>query len=721
MKRTRRNDATPKPRRRRARAPAGTPAGFPFPCDDELVGGRVSGRDFAGRVLGCSTPPEGKRGSYLYVGGGVVSRGRVARAADEGAKARAQLAERWSGPDHEPTPGPSRSRGRKPPPPVATPTIRGLLPPPAPLQGPPEFPRGFAPPSNIVRGLLPAPRFGAGSPEPRRALGYGPGAPEPRRARLPIDLLRDQPLVAPLEARVDVRAMPAPNHRDKSLDVTIRARPVEALRFVVEAVFDVVSEELKAHPIYYSTIAHPSWSIDEPWVTVTNSLLVAVDTVASKRAAIAAVHRLKHALNVRLGLHKPLTVPSGRILLFTLPDDLPWSQLMNLETVLDDHRMRLERVQDRLVAGPFWSDGPELREVLAATPTGLPVTLEDLTEQYVFLLTGAPADYDGFGTVSVGTAPAPGGGQTRKVAVRREALVWQRTRYFSGGYGSEAADDRARAELAPPPPPPEPPPPPRVVGELDEVKVESQGGNSYVEVRFLQSHPEDQDLWVEVFRAAMARAADTLLKADRIDADYPPKIVNTYQTDYSRAWPRHLHVTVKMGPGSMDGVLFARELRKELNAELKSRRLGAFRGTQPPAVSSRTTKVTNARWYDLARGVKDSAPRFFHHVREREDSTGSHLDLRNYYHAGTITAYFPKVPSRHAVLIYSDPKTSDKRWEHELMLGGQPLDSAIATVIDALRAVRDALPPGNPDVIAELSEEIGHSLPRLNPRPRRRR
>lgn len=146
MARLRRNDSAPK-RRRAAKAPTGTPAGFPFPCDDPMVGQKVSGKDFAGRVVGCAVPPEGGRGPHLYVGGGAVPRGKVTRAAGENTRARESLAERWSGPDHEPAP-----RGRTTtlrPPPSPAPVLPGtvLEDPWARSQGAPEVSPGTIPPS----------------------------------------------------------------------------------------------------------------------------------------------------------------------------------------------------------------------------------------------------------------------------------------------------------------------------------------------------------------------------------------------------------------------------------------------------------------------------------------------------------------------------------------------------------------------------------------------
>lgn len=144
---------------RRVLAPEGTPPGFPYPCEDDLVGQRVSGRDFAGRVIGCATPPEGKRGRRLWVGGSAVSRARVMRAAGDSARARADLVARWSGPDHEPTVrGAARARKATRTPPALPQGVRGMLPAPMPLQEPgplPTLPPGFAPPT--VRGFLPAP------------------------------------------------------------------------------------------------------------------------------------------------------------------------------------------------------------------------------------------------------------------------------------------------------------------------------------------------------------------------------------------------------------------------------------------------------------------------------------------------------------------------------------------------------------------------------------
>jgi hypothetical protein len=94
----------PNPRARKPRPGEGLPPGFPFPCDDELVGQRVAGEDYAGTVIGCAVPPPGGRGRHLYVGGNAVARSRVVSGQKRSARTRAELAARWSGPDFRPGP-----------------------------------------------------------------------------------------------------------------------------------------------------------------------------------------------------------------------------------------------------------------------------------------------------------------------------------------------------------------------------------------------------------------------------------------------------------------------------------------------------------------------------------------------------------------------------------------------------------------------------------------
>lgn len=164
------------PRAKRARPGEGLPPGFPFPCDHPMVGTRVSGPDFAGRVLGCAVPPEGKRGRYLFVGGQSVTRTRVASAATANDRTRAELSARWGGQDYEPGTRPVRAPRSEPASAPSMPSgmIRGLLPAPAPSRAPvpgarplPPMPRGLA----TMSPLGPAPFF---RPALRRAEMAGP-------------------------------------------------------------------------------------------------------------------------------------------------------------------------------------------------------------------------------------------------------------------------------------------------------------------------------------------------------------------------------------------------------------------------------------------------------------------------------------------------------------------------------------------------------------------
>jgi hypothetical protein len=73
----------------------------------------VSGRDYAGPVVGCAVPPSGKHGRWLWVGGAPVSRARVTGGQKSGAASRERTAARWSGLDYEPVERPRRGTQRK--------------------------------------------------------------------------------------------------------------------------------------------------------------------------------------------------------------------------------------------------------------------------------------------------------------------------------------------------------------------------------------------------------------------------------------------------------------------------------------------------------------------------------------------------------------------------------------------------------------------------------
>lgn len=64
---------------------------------------------------------------------------------------------------------------------------------------------------------------------------------------------------------------------------------------------------------------------------------------------------------------------------------------------------------------------------------------DDFTREYVVVVTDAPKDYDGFGTINVykfaSNVDIDGQitrGDARMVLVVRDHLEWQRNRYFSG-------------------------------------------------------------------------------------------------------------------------------------------------------------------------------------------------------------------------------------------------------------------------------------------------
>ena len=80
--------------------PRNLPPGTPYPCNDPAVGASVRGKQFAGRVLGCATPPPGKRGRHFVVGG-LESRSAIASAKRAAERTREALRARYEGPDFD--------------------------------------------------------------------------------------------------------------------------------------------------------------------------------------------------------------------------------------------------------------------------------------------------------------------------------------------------------------------------------------------------------------------------------------------------------------------------------------------------------------------------------------------------------------------------------------------------------------------------------------------
>lgn len=144
---------------KRKRAPEGYPGGFPYPCDDARVGQGVTGSDFAGRIIGCATPPDGKSGSYLFVGGKPVSLARVASAA-QGRPGRS---------DTKPPPPAHRPILQLPAPAVRLPPMPSLAPLPAPMFLPVMRQPEMAGPAWTAPVLKPAPKH----PKPRKLKVLG--------------------------------------------------------------------------------------------------------------------------------------------------------------------------------------------------------------------------------------------------------------------------------------------------------------------------------------------------------------------------------------------------------------------------------------------------------------------------------------------------------------------------------------------------------------------
>lgn len=83
--------------------PRTLPPGTPYPCNDPAVGASVRGKHFAGKILGCATPPPGKHGRHFVVGG-LESRSAIASAKRASERDREALRARYEGPDFDARP-----------------------------------------------------------------------------------------------------------------------------------------------------------------------------------------------------------------------------------------------------------------------------------------------------------------------------------------------------------------------------------------------------------------------------------------------------------------------------------------------------------------------------------------------------------------------------------------------------------------------------------------
>lgn len=83
--------------------PRSLPPGTPYPCNDPAVGASVRGKQFAGKILGCATPPPGKRGRHFVVGG-LESRSAISSAKRASERTREVLRARYEGPDFDARP-----------------------------------------------------------------------------------------------------------------------------------------------------------------------------------------------------------------------------------------------------------------------------------------------------------------------------------------------------------------------------------------------------------------------------------------------------------------------------------------------------------------------------------------------------------------------------------------------------------------------------------------
>jgi hypothetical protein len=91
------------PRRFRALGgvdPRALPEGSPYACNDPYVGARVAGDNFAGKIIGCATPPAGKRGPHFVVGA-LASGAQIGAAWRRRAKDAETFRARYEGPDFD--------------------------------------------------------------------------------------------------------------------------------------------------------------------------------------------------------------------------------------------------------------------------------------------------------------------------------------------------------------------------------------------------------------------------------------------------------------------------------------------------------------------------------------------------------------------------------------------------------------------------------------------
>ena len=93
--------------------PRSLPPGTPYPCNDPAVGASVRGKQFAGRIMGCATPPPGKRGRHFVVGG-LESRSAIASAKRASERTREALRARYEGPDFDARPKRRAPKGSAP-------------------------------------------------------------------------------------------------------------------------------------------------------------------------------------------------------------------------------------------------------------------------------------------------------------------------------------------------------------------------------------------------------------------------------------------------------------------------------------------------------------------------------------------------------------------------------------------------------------------------------
>lgn len=93
--------------------PRSLPPGTPYPCDDPAVGASVRGKRFAGNIMGCATPPPGKRGRHFVVGG-LESRSAIASAKRASERTREALRARYEGPDFDARPKRRAPKGSAP-------------------------------------------------------------------------------------------------------------------------------------------------------------------------------------------------------------------------------------------------------------------------------------------------------------------------------------------------------------------------------------------------------------------------------------------------------------------------------------------------------------------------------------------------------------------------------------------------------------------------------